>query len=88
MLSLRCSESPTSLLSEAFVGCHFSVGNDSRISHRLIDLTEAKDLRNTISYDSKLRSQDVQYSPCLRLSTKVCHWKWRDPQKAYLGLAP
>jgi hypothetical protein len=34
------------------------------MSHRLIDLTEAKDQQNTISYDSKLRSLGVQYSPC------------------------
>ena len=34
------------------------------MSHRLIDLKEAKDQQNTISYGSKLRSQDVQYSPC------------------------
>jgi hypothetical protein len=34
------------------------------MSHRLIDLTEAKDQQSIISYDSKLRSQDMQYSPC------------------------
>jgi hypothetical protein len=53
MLSLRCS-----------TFCHVSVGNDRRTPHRLIDLTEAKDLQNTLSYDSELRSQDVQYPPC------------------------
>ena len=48
----------------AFVVATLVLEMTGEMPHRLIDLTEAKDQQSTISYDSKLRSQDVQYSPC------------------------